>query len=182
MSRLYIWVLVALILLTLQGNAILLVNASTYLLAEPGASTAITEEKIDSPAAESGFSVVVNKSNSIEELTFQQLRQLLMGEMRQWPNKHRVTIAQLDSRSGLYRAVIALVVKMTPDDYSRLLLHMEFQGEELLSIKNFQSPSDVCKYVANDPGAIGIVDTTTAERASYVKTIRINGRVTKHKP
>jgi len=128
------------------------------------------------------FAVVVNKSNSIETLAFQDLRRLLLGEVQRWPGKQKVTLTRQKSDNKRYWLAVELILRMTPIEYVRHLAQSEFLGEGVVPMKVLDSDSGILEYVATVPGAVGIVDADVAATSPLVKTVKISGRLSRSRP
>lgn len=121
--------------------------------------------------------VVVNRANTVETLTRNQLRNLLLGENRQWPNRQPVVVVQRDQDSPVFKRVLHVVLRMTPSEYKRRLLAAEFRGEDAPRIKTLNSNEGAAKFVFNVPGAIAVVDDPLPrELDEQLKILRIDGK------
>jgi ABC-type phosphate transport system substrate-binding protein len=108
------------------------------------------------------LAVIVNKNNPVTNIRIEDLRRILLGEMRQWETRQRVTVVQRDPSSLAFQTSLELVVRMTPAEYRRSLLHGEFRGDAPVAIKTLNTPSGACEFVFNVPGAVGIVEADVA--------------------
>jgi hypothetical protein len=110
-----------------------------------------------SQASGSILAVIVNKSN---------------------PDHRKLVLAQREPDSEVYQRLVQLVLRMTPSEYKRNLLRIEFQGAEPLMVKTLNSDDTAAKFVFNVPGAIAVIDAVPAGgAASRVKIVRIEGKL-----
>jgi hypothetical protein len=124
-----------------------------------------------------GLAVVVNKANSTESLSMAQLRRLLLGDLRNWPDKKVVSLVAPDPQSAQYKCVLSAVVRMTDAEYRRYIANAEFRGEDAIELHTAASTAAAAWMVANSGGAIAIIDAAgAASIPSSVRVVRINGK------
>lgn len=124
--------------------------------------------------------VIANVQCPVSELSFRQIRGMLLGDIREWPNHRRVTVVQQDPSGPVAPAVLNFFLRMSAGDYNRHLLRMEFVGSEPPAMKILASDESACNFVFNAPGAIGFVSSGMFDRpscSSKVKKLRILEKV-----
>ncbi len=122
--------------------------------------------------------VAVNGANPVESITRQQLRMILLGETREWPNHQPVTIVQRDRESAAFQKTLKLVLGMGEADYKRALLHAQFRGEAPVRIKTLLSNDSAARFVLNVPSAIAILEPAfPAGEDRRIKILRIEGKM-----
>lgn len=153
-------------LLTMVGAAMLLLEVS------PG-----TAKGDPSPAAQAsadqGLAIIVNQTNTIDDITLKELRTVFLGERSHWPNGRRITLVMMDPGVPERKAILRDICRMNETEFSRHFLQGLFTGEVFVSPKTLSSPTGVRKFVFNVPGAIGYVRASDVD--GTVKVIRING-------
>jgi ABC-type phosphate transport system substrate-binding protein len=153
-------------LLTMVGAAMLLLEVS------PGAA-----KGDPSPAAQvstdQNLAIIVNQTNTIDDITLKELRTVFLGERSHWPNGRRITLVMMDPGVPERKAVLRDICRMNETEFSRHFLQGLFTGEVFVSPKTLSSPTGVRKFVFNVPGAIGYVRASDVD--GTVKVIRING-------
>jgi ABC-type phosphate transport system substrate-binding protein len=124
-----------------------------------------------------GLAVVVNKDNATEGLSMAQLRRLLLGDMRNWPDKKKVSLVAPDPQSSAFKCLLSSVVRMSDVEYHRFIASVQFRGEEPVDLHTANSGATAAKMVSGAPGAIGIVETGSLPAiSSSVRVLRINGK------
>ena len=124
-----------------------------------------------------GLAVVVNKSNPVESLTIGQLRKFLLGDARSWPNHKQVSLVFRDLSSPVYQCMLRTVVGVSPGEYNRYILNVEFRGEEPVSIQTVDSDAAAIRQVSKSPGSLAIIEANSvASLGSTVKVIRLEVR------
>ena len=121
--------------------------------------------------------VVVNKANSTDSLSMAQLRKLMLGDVRGWPDHKPVTLVTRDFSSKVFECALAAVVRQSVTDYRRYVMNAEFRGEEPIAIQTADSAASAAKIVASYQGAIAIVEGNALNSiATAVKVVKVNGK------
>jgi len=127
--------------------------------------------------ASGGLAVVVNKANSTEALSTAQLRRLLLGDLRSWPDKKPVSIVVPDGQSAAFKCVLSAIIRMSDAEYRRYIANAEFRGEEAVELHVAGTGPAAAKMVTGTSGALAIVDAASLPNiAPNVRVIRINGK------
>jgi ABC-type phosphate transport system substrate-binding protein len=124
---------------------------------------------------EQNLAIIVNTSNTVDNLSMTELRKVFLGERRHWPNGRRITLVMMEPGQPERKTLIREVCQMNESDFSHHFLHGLFTGEVFVSPKTLASPVGVRKFVFNVPGAIGYVRATEVD--SSVKVLRVDGRL-----
>jgi ABC-type phosphate transport system substrate-binding protein len=108
-------------------------------------------------AAGGEVDVIVNKANTIDDLTLGDAKKVFMGDKSTWPSGKRVTILML--APGQPERTIALreIYKMSEDDYGQYFTQAAFAGKVAAPPKDVGSAAQMKQAVAANPGAIGYV-------------------------
>ena len=124
-----------------------------------------------------GLAVVVNKANATEGLSMAQLRRLLLGDLRNWPDKKPVSLIAPDSQSAAFGCMLSAVMRMTDAEYRRYIANVEFRGEEPVQLHTANSGPVAAKMVSGSAGSIAIVEAGALPAISpTVRVLRINGK------
>lgn len=124
-----------------------------------------------------GLAIVVNKANATEGLSMAQLRRLLLGDLRNWPDKKKVSLIEPSPQSAAFKCVLSAVVRMSDAEYHRFIASMEFRGEEPLDLHLANSDPVAAQMISATPGGIAIVQTSALPAiSSSVRVLRINGK------
>lgn len=119
------------------------------------------------------LAIVVNKTNPIESLSSNDLRNLLLAEQKTWSNGRRVTIVMREPGQPERIAVLKAVCRMTDSDYTKYFLQAQFTGDLQATPKVLATTTGMRKFVFNVPGAIGYVRASEVDAS--VKTVRVDG-------
>jgi hypothetical protein len=110
---------------------------------------------------------IVHKTSAIDGLSTAELRKILAGDRRAWPDGSAVVLAEQPEDSAAQVKMLRLLFKTTPAGYRRQLL-----------IKILNTDEAAVKFVWNVPGAIALVDAAVSAPAlAHVKILRIDGQL-----
>jgi len=123
------------------------------------------------------LAVIVNKSNPTDSLSVAQLRRLLIGDVRAWPDHKNVALVERDSSSKVFQCSLSNIVRLSEPEYHRYMISAEFRGEEPMAVQTVDSDASAARLVAGQPGGIALVDMSSAAAlSSSVKVIHVNGK------
>lgn len=165
---------VAIVILIL--NAVVAISAG---IAFQQASLAPSVNLETSTVAQQSLAIIVNRSNPVDDVSFEELRKIFLGERSHWSNGRRITLVMIEAGRPERAAMLRELYRMNETDFSRHFLHGLFTGQVLVSPKTLSTPVGVCKFVFNVPGAIGYVRASDVD--DFVRVIRIDGRLPESK-
>jgi len=119
--------------------------------------------------------IVVNRSNPVENLSYDELRKIFLGEQSHWSNGRRISLVMLEPGKQERLAVLAQICRMDDKDFDKHFSQGQASGETHTAPKTLATSAEVLKYVFNVPGAIGYVRVTEADDS--VKILRIDSRL-----
>jgi phosphate transport system substrate-binding protein len=124
-------------------------------------------------AADDDLTVVVNKSNPVENLTKAQLRKIVMGDQAAWSAGKKVTVILRapgqPNRAGVLRSVCGIA----EDDFTQHQMQASFNGDASNPPKVVASDEAVRSAVAAQPGAIGFL--LAADVNDSVRAVTVDG-------
>jgi ABC-type phosphate transport system substrate-binding protein len=114
------------------------------------------------------MAVVVNKDNTVENVTAAHLSRILRSEVKRWPDgKAVVLVLHRDSEGE--NETLERLNRMTADELKALIAaHRD-------SIVMADSDADVLKAVRSTPGAIGLVEFRSID--STINVVRVDGKL-----
>jgi hypothetical protein len=125
----------------------------------------------------SGLAVVVNKANATEGLSMAQLRRLLLGDLRNWPDKKPVSLVAPNPQSDAFKCMLSAVLRMSDAEYRRYIANAEFRGDQPLQLRLANSGPVAAGLVSGIAGSIAIVEAGELPGiSSSVRVLRINGK------
>jgi len=150
--------------------AIIVVILMTAALVEP-----TPQSRVQAAPSKQGLAIIVNRENSIDNLSMTDLRSMFLGERSHWPNGRRITLVMMEPGQPERETLLRDVCRMSESDLRRRFLQGLLTGEVLVSPKTLSSPAGVRKFVFNVPGAIGYLRPEDVDDS--VKVIRIDGHL-----
>jgi ABC-type phosphate transport system substrate-binding protein len=112
--------------------------------------------------------VIVNKQNTVENVTSAQLTKIIRGEIKKWPDgKNIILVLHKDSVGE--REALEHLNKMSASEWRTFVAaHRE-------SIILLDTDAEVLKAVQAEPGALGLVEVHSID--SSVNVIHVDGRL-----
>lgn len=121
------------------------------------------------------LAIIVNRSNSVENLSSTELRKIFLGERSRWPNGHRIVVTMMESGNLERQIILREVYHMTESVYRNHFLKGTYTGDFPVSPKTLSTPAILRKFVFNSPGAIGYLRASDVDDS--VKVVSIDGRL-----
>lgn len=119
------------------------------------------------------LTVISNPKGAPTELKEPELKAVLKGERQRWHNGNKIIIALMKTNTDVGKYTSEKVYNMTADELKKYWLALVFQGKAEAPVF-FNSTSELETFVAENPGAIGVVDQTPP--ATGTQVVLIDGR------
>jgi hypothetical protein len=126
-----------------------------------------------SRAQQTTLTAIGNVSGAPADMKQSELKAVLMGETQRWKNGKRVVIALMKTNTPLGKTTSSKIYDMSGDELNKYWLALVFQGKAQAPVF-FTSVSDLQNFVAQNPGAIGIIDKPIA--STDVRAVMIDGK------
>lgn len=137
-----------------------------FLLCGLNVTSQVTQET-------SSLTVISNHEGSPSTLTFSELKSIFMGEQQRWRSGTKIAIALMKTNTPAGKNTSLKIYGMTGNELNKFWLALVFQGKA--GAPNFfNSAAELENFVAQNPGAIGILDQVTAN--DEIKTILVEGK------
>jgi hypothetical protein len=124
---------------------------------------------------ETTLSAVSNQSGAPSQMKLTELKSVFLGETQRWKNGNRVIIALMKTNTSIGKTTSARLYEMSGDELNKFWLALVFQGKAQPP-NFFSSASELENFVAQNPGAIGILDKPIP--GSEIKSILVDGQKT----
>jgi ABC-type phosphate transport system substrate-binding protein len=112
--------------------------------------------------------VVVNKDNSIENLSSANLVKIIHGETRKWPNGTSVVLV-LHRDSTSEDETLQRLNRMSSDQWKAFL------AAHRTSLVLVDTDADVLRIVQSEPGAIGLIEVHSLDNT--VNLVHVDGKL-----
>jgi ABC-type phosphate transport system substrate-binding protein len=121
----------------------------------------------------SGLTVISNQNGSPSSLKFSELKSIFMGEQQRWRSGTKITIALMKTNTSAGKNTSKIIYSMSSDELNKFWLALVFQGKAQAP-NFFNSAAELENFVAQNPGAIGILDQVDAN--DDIKTVLVEGK------
>lgn len=118
------------------------------------------------------LAIVVNPSNSSDNLSFSDLHSIFVGSRNYWSNGRRITIVMREPGDPERTAILREVCDMNEAQFKLHFLRGLYSGDILVSPKTLATPSGVKEFISYVPGAIGYLRKSEVD--DTVKILRID--------
>lgn len=117
---------------------------------------------------QNGELTVVSSSQGVPaEMTASEMKRVFKGERQRWKDGTKVVIALMKTTTPIGGYTSKKIYQMSGLELNKYWLGLVFQGKAKAP-KFFTSESDLKSYVADTPGAIGIINSASVGDAKAV--------------
>lgn len=102
------------------------------------------------------LTVISNQKGAPAALNFGELKSIFMGEKQRWRNGTKVVIAMMKPNTNTGKVISSKLYNMSSDEVNKFWLALVFQGKADSPV-TFDNAEALENFVANNPGAIGII-------------------------
>jgi hypothetical protein len=121
------------------------------------------------------LAIIVNKQNSITDVTLSELHAIFVAERGYWPNGKRITLVMRQTAQPEREAMLTQIYWMGESDFNRHFLQLTFTGTVQATPKLLSTAVGMRKFVFNVPSAIGYLSLSDVDDS--VKVLRVDGRL-----
>jgi hypothetical protein len=114
--------------------------------------------------------VIANEKGVPPTMTMQGLKTIMQGDKQRWSDGTKVSIAFMKANTSVGNATASKVLGMSGDQLNKYWLALVFQGKAKAPMF-YGSSLDVENYIAENPGAIGIVEASYPVKSGQVVLI-----------
>lgn len=125
-----------------------------------------------SAIAQNSLTIIGSIESVPSELDMSQLKAVLKGEQMRWQDGTKVKIALMKTNTPIGTNTSERIYEMTGNELNKYFLALVFQGK-VKAPAFFNSESELEAYVAQTPGAIGVLQNTGNVQ---VKVVTIDGK------
>jgi ABC-type phosphate transport system substrate-binding protein len=123
---------------------------------------------LTSAKAQSAELTVIGNAESVStEMTTAQLKSVMRGEQMRWADGTKVKIALMKTNTPVGKLTSDRIYNMTGNELNKYFLALVFQGK-VKAPTFFNSASELEAYVAQTPGAIGVVQNAKNDQLIIV--------------
>ena len=119
------------------------------------------------------LTVISNEKGAPAELKFIELRSILRGEKQRWRNGNKISIALLKTSTPAGAYTCKRIYDMSSDELKKYWLALVFEGKADAPVF-FNSVAEIETFVAENPGAIGVIDQPLL--TEEIRVVLIDGK------
>ena len=123
-------------------------------------------------SAQDGLTIIGNLESVPSEMNLAQLQTILKGEQMRWSDGTKVKIALMKTNTPIGTITSEKIYNMTGNELNKYFLALVFQGK-VKAPAFFNSVSELEAYVAQTPGAIGVIQNTSTDQ---IKVVLVDGK------
>ncbi len=127
------------------------------------------------PLQASDVAVVVNKDVQIDNLTFAELRKILLGDRQFWSSNVRVTLLVRAPVAHERDVVLTKVMQMSEAQFRQYWIGKVFRAESSAAPKTVYNNEMAAALINSIPGSLAFIET--GQIPKDMKVIRIDGRL-----
>ena len=122
--------------------------------------------------AQSSLTIIGSLESVPAELDMSQLQAVLKGEQMRWQDGTKVKIALMKTNTPIGTVTSEKIYNMSGNELNKYFLALVFQGK-VKAPAFFNSESELEAYIAQTPGAIGVIQNTGNDQ---VKIVVVDGK------
>ena len=123
-------------------------------------------------SAQDGLTIIGSLESVPAAMDMQQLQAVLKGEQMRWEDGTKVKIALMKTNTPIGSITSKKIYNMSGNELNKYFLALVFQGK-VKAPAFFNSVSELEAYVAQTPGAIGVVQDSSTDQ---LKVIVVDGK------
>lgn len=121
--------------------------------------------------------VIVNKSNPVSDISYNELKQILEARKQYWDNREKITLIFKPVASNETRILIDRVYKIKYEDFDKYWFSKVYKGEITEFPKILVSTATINILVSEMPGAIAFIGVNDVSKRGNIKMLKINGKM-----
>jgi ABC-type phosphate transport system substrate-binding protein len=108
-------------------------------------------------AAGDEIDIIVNKTNTVDDLPVADARKFFMGDKSTWPSGKRVTVLMMGAGQPERAVILREIYKMPEEQLGQYFVQAAFAGKISAPPKDVGTAAMMKQFVAANPGAVGYV-------------------------
>jgi hypothetical protein len=123
-------------------------------------------------SAQDNLTIIANVESVPAEMDFSKLQSVLKGEQMRWSDGTKVKVALMKTNTAVGALTSEKIYQMSGNELNKYFLALVFQGK-VKAPAFFNSESELEAYIAQTPGAIGVIQNTGNDQ---VKIVVVDGK------
>ncbi len=118
------------------------------------------------------LTVICNQTGVPATMKFSELKSVMKGEKQRWNGGTKVTVAIMRTDTPIGEKTAQVIYNTSGDEVLRFFVGLSNQG--ISHPKLFKTTAELENYIAENPGAIGIIDQPSTN--NEIKIVTIDGK------
>jgi hypothetical protein len=118
--------------------------------------------------------VIVNRNETVSDISFDDLRRIYVGRMTRFPDRRRVTPVILGSTEPAEQYFLKRIVGMAEVDFAQLWIGQVFRGEVAATPHLSVSAAEAKQFVDRHPHSIAFIEADDLDAS--VKALTVDGK------
>jgi len=127
------------------------------------------------PLAEGDIAIVVRPDVPVDNLTFAELRRLMLGDRQYWTSNLRVTLLVRAPGAHEREVVLRTIYQMSEAQFRQYWIAKVFRNEAATGPKVVYSNEMAAELASAIPGAVAFVEADKAPKG--LKVLKVNGKL-----
>ena len=123
------------------------------------------------------IAVIVNKSNPVSDISYNELKQVLEARKQYWDNGEKITLIFKPIVSNETRTLIDRVYKIKYEDFEKYWFSKVYKNEITEFPKILVSTATINILVSEIPGAIAFLGINEVSKRGNIKGLKIDGKM-----
>ena len=123
------------------------------------------------------LAVIVNKSNPVSDISYNELKQILEARKQYWNNREKITLIFKPIASNETRILIDRVYKIKYEEFEKYWFLKVYDNKIMEFPKILNSTGTINILVSEIQGAISFVDVDEVSKRGNIKVLRVNGKM-----
>ncbi len=127
------------------------------------------------------IAVIVNKSNPVSDISYNELKQILEARKQYWDNGEKITLIFKPITSFETLILIDRIYKINYEDFDKYWFLKVYEQKISEFPKILNSTGTINILVSEIPGAIAFIDVNDVSKRGNIKMLKINGKTPEEK-
>lgn len=121
--------------------------------------------------------VIVNKSNPVSDISYNELKQIMEARKQYWDNREKITLIFKPIASNETRLLIDRVYKIKYEEFEKYWFLKVYDNKIMEFPKILNSTGTINILVSEIQGAISFIDVDEVSKRGNIKVLRVNGKM-----
>lgn len=131
--------------------------------------------------AHATVAVIVNKTNPVSDISYNELKQILEARKQYWDNGEKIILIFKQITSFETLILIDRIYKINYEDFDKYWFSKVYEHKIMEYPKILNSTATINILVSEIPGAIAFIGVNDVSKRGNIKMLKINGKMPEEK-